>query len=119
MDWDAIMNKENLDKLMRESDFLSFFTQWKDKKFTSLQVCKKYKKGDAVPAKVSTLLGAKEATERINVIPGYPPEDCPPAGEGTWREKILLFAPTMAPDGGGAYLVNEHFIAYEDFIPLM
>jgi len=25
----------------------------------------------------------------------------------------------MAPDGGGAYLVNEHFIAYEDFIPVM
>jgi len=26
VDWDAIMNKDNLDKLMKESDFLSCFT---------------------------------------------------------------------------------------------
>jgi len=45
--------------------------------------------------------------------------DCVPGGEGSWSEKILLFLPTMPPDGGGAFLVNEHFIDYEDFVPVM
>jgi len=105
---------------MLSHDYLSFFTQYKDRKMTSAWVGRRYAKGHQPHPPMNELFGAQPiSTERIHPVPGRDASPCVTVGNGSWKEKIYHFLPDMPPSSAGEEMHSEYFVKYRDFMPAL
>ena len=120
LQWDTLFKKENFDKIMHNQDFLSFFTNWRERKMTSVWVGKKYYPNETAPPYEAEYFGAKHiATPNIHPVPGRDSDPCVVVGNGLWKDKIYHFLPDKPPSSAGDEIQTEFFVKYEDFIAAM
>jgi alditol oxidase len=105
---------------MHRQDFLSFFTDFKERKMTSVWVGKKYMPDEIPPAFEPEYFGAKHiTTPNIHPVPGRDSSPCVVVGNGAWHEKIYHFLPDRPPSSAGDEIQTEYFVRYEDFTKIM
>ena len=69
--WDTLFKKDVFDTVMHRQDFLSFFTDWKERKMNSVWVGKKYMPNETPPAYEQDYFGAPHInSDRIHPCPG-------------------------------------------------
>jgi hypothetical protein len=100
--WDVLFNKKNYDDIMHRQDFLSLFTDWKERKMTSVWVGKKFMLNETAPAYEPEYYGAKHiAGPSVHPVPGRDSSPCATVGNGLWRDKLYHFLPDSPPSSGG------------------
>ena len=120
LQWDTLFNKKTFDTVMHRQDFLSFFTDWKERKMNSVWVGKKYMPNEIPPDYEPEYFGAKHiTTPNVHPCPGQDPSACVVTGNGTWREKIYHFLPDKPPSSAGNEIQTEFFVRFEDFTSAM
>ena len=99
-------------------DILSFFTQFKERKMTSVWVGKHYKEGESPIEAMPNFFGAPHIkTRNIHPVPGRDSTPCITPGNGSWMNKIYHFLPDQPPSSAGEEMHSEYFVKYKDFIP--
>jgi len=88
---------------MHGDDYLSLFLSWKEKRFLTAWVAKRYAVDDDPPVfepKKLDFYGAKHIDNpemRVHPLPGYDASSCPTTGNGLWKDKMQLFLPDVTP----------------------
>lgn len=81
---------------------MSVFTDWKDRKMTTIWVGKKFEVGETPPKKEETFFGAPHiTTPSKHMIPTEDPTNCVTVGPGSWKNKIIHFLPEGQPSASG------------------
>ena len=105
---------------MHSHDYISFFTDWKRPRMTSVWLGQRasvdyYKENKDKKPPCKDFHGAK-LVDRIHPVPhgGNSPDACVTTGVGMWSDKIYHFLPDKPPSSGGDELQTEFFVPYAD-----
>ena len=105
---------------MHRQNFLSFFTDWKERSMNSVWVGKAYALGESPPPFEKEYLGVTHiTTPNMHPIPRRDSSPCVTVGAGLWKDKIYHFLPDRPPSSAGDEIQTEYFVRFEDFTAVM
>ena len=121
--WDFLKDKEAYNELNQRHEYISYFTDWKEEKMTSIWIGSRYN-----PQNISyeDLLAQSyldtcpptylegTLTQKIHPVPGRSSDPCVESGYGMWNDKIYHFKPDKPPSSDGDEIQTEFFVKYAD-----
>ena len=123
LSWEFLRDQATYNEIVKSHDFVSFFTDWKAPRMTSVWLGKRVAMDDAdapefgasAEAVCAPTFHGATLVERIHPVPGRDSDPCVSSGIGTWRDKIYHFLPGKPPSSGGDEIQTEFFVRFEDF----
>lgn len=122
--WDKIFkDKKTYDAVNDRFEFISYFTDWKEPKMTSVWLGSRYISitDDYSIALATTLdencndfFHAGKLVLKTHPVPGRSDEPCVESGFGMWNDKIYHFLPDQPPSSAGDEIQSEFFVDYAD-----
>ena len=121
--WDFLRDGNLFESLNLEKDYISFFTDWKDEKMTSVWTADRHGNAETGYDDVKNLSyqelcaptwhGGK-LIERTHPVPLRDSTPCVSSGFGMWDHKIYHFKPDQPPSSDGDEIQSEFFVKAED-----
>lgn len=122
--FDFLKDPELFDRVNREKDYISFFSDLKDERFNSVWTGDRYYASEGKSYEEMGQIDYKDLCDadfhggeliyNTNPAPEFSSDNCVGSGFGMWSEKIYHFKPDQPPACDGEEIGSEFYVRYSD-----